>query len=79
MDKQKNLGFCNVLEHKIMLKPGAEYMDCQQFRYPPKIQEQLDKQIDYLLNQGVISKNKDVLFCSPLLAIRKNCKKSKNI
>ncbi len=54
MDKQKNLGFCNVLEHKIMLKPGAEYMDCQQFRYPPKIQEQLDTQIYYLLNQGVI-------------------------
>ena len=77
MDIDKNLGFCDIVQHRIIMRPEASYKDCQQFRYPPTVQEQLDKQIAYLLDQGVISKNKDVLFCSPLLAIRSHCKKSK--
>jgi len=77
MDKDKNLGFCDIVQHKIIMRPDASYLDCQQFRYPPNVQEQLDKQIAYLLDQGVISKNKDVLFCSPLLAIKKHCKNSR--
>ena len=76
MDVNKNLGFCDVVKHRILMKPDAEYKDTQPFRYPPDVREQINKQLDYLLDQGVIERDKEILFASPLLAVRKHCKKS---
>jgi hypothetical protein len=76
MDKQKNLGFCDIVKHRILMKPDAEYKDTQPFRFPPDVREQINLQIKYLLDQGVIERDKEILFASPLLAVKKHCKKS---
>ena len=48
------LGFCDVIEHEIELQPGAKPFSQRAYRLPPKLKEEMQKQIDDLIAQDVI-------------------------
>ena len=70
------LGFCPFVEHKITLKQDAEPICKMPYRYSPEVTAQLSKQIEYLLQQGVIKEHDVIVWCSPVLAVKKATKKS---
>ena len=71
------LGYCPYMKHKIHIKENAVPVCKMPYRYPPHVKKCLDKQLDYLLKQGVIEENPDILYSSPLLAVKKSVKKSR--
>ena len=74
MGSNDKLGYNNSQPLKIEIKDDVEPLNCQPYRYAPHIKEALNKQIDYLLQQGVIIETDDIEFASPLLAVRKQIK-----
>ena len=76
VDSSGSIGFCDMMEHKIELKPDAVPRYTQPYRVPPSVKEALDKQIQQLLKEGII-KEQSTPWSSPVVAIRKNSGKSR--
>ena len=69
---------CSKLEPLVIdIKPGSQPLCRQPYRLPPDVRESVNEQIKMLLAQDIIEPAKNLQFCSPLLAIKKNVKKSR--
>src|SRR3989442_10843649 len=63
-------GQCNILKHEIKLKPGSKPVRQRAYRIPPKLKDEVDKQIKQLLEQGKIRPSKSE-YSSPVVCIMK--------
>lgn len=57
-------------DHTIPLIPGAQPISVKPYRYPPKLKDEIEKQVEEMLHQGVIQKNTSA-FASPVLLVKK--------
>ena len=76
IDSSGKLGRCDLVEHKIKLKPDAQPIAKNPYRMSPEMKEAVQKQIKRLLKLGVIQEG-DSEWSSPLIAVKKNVKKSR--
>ena len=75
MDESGQLGFCDLIQHKITLKPGSKPFYKHQYRVSPAVRDVIDAQIDKLLTQQVLEKS-TAIFNSPIIIIEKGLKRS---
>ena len=68
---------CSKLKLVINLKPGRRQICHQPYQLPPDRKEAVNKQIEMLLAQDKIDQAEKVHICSPLLAVNKHVKRSK--
>ena len=76
-----NLGFTNLVEHKITLKQEAVGKHQKPYRLPPYKREILREQLDNLLKQGIIapvSDTDDLQITSPIVLVTKRSNKTKD-
>jgi hypothetical protein len=57
-------------DHTIPLIPGAQPISVKPYRYPPKLKDEIEKQVEEMLHQGVIQKSTSA-FASPVLLVKK--------
>ena len=62
---------------KIQLKPDYCAMKLRPYRLNPIVEKILQKQVDLMLKQGILEHSSDSNFASPVLAVRKNERKSR--
>jgi hypothetical protein len=63
-------GLCNVVEHEINLMPGFVPKRSRAYRIPEMLKNEVDRQIDDLLQQGLITPSKSPV-ASPIVCVRK--------
>ena len=63
-------GRCKIGEHVIRLKEGAEFPKRKIYRVPQKLQAEVDRQIDDLLNQGLIERGWGP-YAHPIVCVKK--------
>jgi hypothetical protein len=76
VEHDNKIGLCMVSPHKIKLKEGAIPSRSIQYRYHPEVKRLLKEQLDMMLEEKIVEINPHILFSSPLVAVKKNCKKS---
>lgn len=57
-------------DHRIPLVPGAQPFSVKPYRYPPKLKDEIEQQVQDMLQQGVIQKSSSA-FASPVLLVKK--------
>lgn len=57
-------------DHSIPLLPGAKQVNVRPYRYPPNLKDEIEKQVEEMLSQGVIQQSSSA-FSSPMLLVRK--------
>lgn len=57
-------------DHSIPLVPGANPFTVRPYRYPPALKDEIEKQVQEMLAQGVIQKSRSP-FASPVLLVKK--------
>jgi hypothetical protein len=57
-------------DHVIPLVPEAQNVAIRPYRYPPKLKDELEKEVAEMLEQGIIQPSKS-LFSSPVLLVPK--------
>lgn len=57
-------------DHQIPLVPGAQPVNVKPYRYPPRLKDEIEKQVADMLHQGVIQKSTSA-FASPVLLVKK--------
>jgi len=62
---------CNLLECKFATYPNIKPTRCQPYRLNDEMRGQADKQLDNLLNAGVIELDEDSPFASPIVLVQK--------
>ena len=70
------LGCCDVIQHEIKIKPSAVPCFRRPYRVSPEVEKEVDKQLQTLLEQGVIEKVDYPQWSNPLLTVLKGVKKS---
>ena len=66
----QDLGHTNILSHKIKLKPDSQVFRSQPYQSNPRIREEISKQVQDMLNKGIISAS-DSPYSSPVVMVRK--------
>ena len=66
----QDLGHTNIMSHKIKLKPDSQVFRSQPYQSNPRIREEISKQVQDMLNKGIISAS-DSPFSSPVVMVRK--------
>ena len=66
-----DIGRTNLVEHVIQLKPGASPYHARPYAVPHHLKEVLQKQVDTLLEAGLITKSDASSFTSPVLLVKK--------
>ena len=66
----QDLGHTNIMSHKIKLKPDSQVFRSQPYRSNPRIREEISKQVQDMLNKGIISAS-DSPYLSPVVMVRK--------
>ena len=74
---ETDLGYCDLVTAKIQLKPDYCAMKLRPYRLNPIVEQILQKQVDLMLKQGILEHSSDSNFASPVLAVRKNERKSR--
>lgn len=72
-----DMGFTNLVEHKVSLKPDAVSKHQRPYRLPPDKREVLHHQLDELLEQSIIApvdEHEDVPITSPIVLVAKQNK-----
>lgn len=72
-----DLGYTDVVKHKIILKPNAKPKHQRPYRLPPDKREVLRHQLDELLRQGIISQvdeSEEILITSPVVLVSKKAR-----
>jgi len=59
-----------VCNHEIPLIPGAQPVFIRPYRYPPKLKDKIERQVQEMLSQGIIQPSSSS-FSSPVLLVRK--------
>ena len=75
IDSSGDIGRCTVGEHKVYLKPNIIPKASMPYRLAPDVKETIQKQIDRLLQMGILTEM-DSLWASPVVAVKKQRKKS---
>ena len=78
-DDNPNLGYTNVVEHKITLKQDFVSKHHRPYRLPPDKREVLRHQLNELLRQGIITQvdeNENLPITSPIVLVTKRSKPS---
>lgn len=76
MDSTNTLGYNDWVKHVIHMEPNTRPIARQPYRLHPDVKISLQKQIDSLVQQGVLIEG-DSMWASPVLAIRKGISKAK--
>ena len=66
----QGLGHTNVLKHAIRLMPGSKIIKTAPYRCNPKVREEISKQIQDMLDQGII-KPSESPYASPVVMVTK--------
>ena len=72
-----SLGYTDLVQHTITLKPDAKPRHQRPYRLPPDKKEVLRHHLDELLQQGIIapvSEKEELPITSPILLVSKRCK-----
>lgn len=80
-DIDPSLGFTNIVEHQIHLKPNFQSKHQRPYRLTPEKKEVLRHQLNELLKQGIIvpvSEKEDVPITSPIVLVSKKKQPSQN-
>jgi hypothetical protein len=59
-----------MCDHEIPLIPGAKPVNIRQYRYPPALKTEIEKQVAAMLQNGIIQPSTS-LFSSPVLLVKK--------
>ncbi len=76
IDSSGRIGYNDWVPHKIQIKQDAKPITKQPFRMSPEVRKELQKQIEQMLNQGIIEEC-DTTWCSPVVPIKKGESKSR--
>lgn len=57
-------------DHQIPLLPGAQLVFIRPYRYPPKLKDEIERQVQDMLSQGLIQCSSSA-FASPVLLVKK--------
>ena len=71
------IGLSKLEPYEITLKPDFKPLCRQPYRIAHDLRDSVRQQIDLLLDQKIIEPGKNLMMCSPLIAVRKNVKKSR--
>ncbi|CAC5404740.1 unnamed protein product [Mytilus coruscus] len=80
-DENPALGFTDVVQHKIILKPDFKPKYQRSYRLTPDKKQVLRDHLDHLLKQGIISpvgETEDIPITSPIVLVSKRAKESRN-
>ena len=66
-----DIGRTSLVEHVIQLKPNATMSHARPYAVPHQLKEVLQKQVNTLLETGLISKSDANCFTSPVLLVKK--------
>lgn len=80
-DENPDLGYTEVVQHKISLKPDYHPKYHKPYRLPPDKKEALRKHLDELLRQNIIApvhESESVPITSPIVLVSKRNKAKKN-
>ena len=64
------MGHTNVLKHTIRLMPGSKIIKTAPYRCNPKVREEISKQIQEMLDQGIIRPSESP-YASPVVMVTK--------
>ena len=66
----QGLGHTNVLKHTVRLMPGSKIIKTAPYRCNPKVREEISKQIQEMLDQGIIRPSESP-YASPVVMVTK--------
>ncbi|CAC5422384.1 unnamed protein product [Mytilus coruscus] len=81
LNENPALGFTDVVQHKIILKPDFKPKYQRSYRLTPDKKQVLRDHLDHLLKQGIISpvgETEDIPITSPIVLVSKRAKESRN-
>ena len=70
VDKSGRLGYCDLIKHRIELEPNARPVSRPPYRVSPEKRNEIRRQLDNLLDQGIIKPSTSP-YSSPLLLVKK--------
>ena len=70
VDKNNKLGYCDIIKHRIELEPNARPTPRAPYKVSPEKREEIRRQLDDLLDQGII-KHSVSPFSAPVLLVKK--------
>ena len=70
VDDTNTLGYCDIIKHRINLKPGSKTVSRPPYKASPDKREEIKRQIDKLLDQGLVVPSTSP-YSSPVLLVRK--------